>query len=133
MRRATLAAAVAVVALMLSVDAAARTPTFPTTIIQRANWSDQADQMFFAGYVDSPKRACIPGRTVKVVIDYTDGSSQVLDTDLSSGHGAWSAGGTFDSNVTIAGGTAKVLRKRIGRRHHHRICKADSTPLNFAG
>jgi hypothetical protein len=131
MRRAGIVvASIAIGVVAFSGVAAASTPTSKTTIDQVVVWEGSASQsLFFGGQVHSPRPACIAGRTVKIEIKFADGSTQHLDTDLTSKHGAWSGGGRLNSMFVFDSGIAKVLRKRIGHRHDHRICKADSTPL----
>jgi hypothetical protein len=128
MRRTALVAATALGALALSAGTASAVTTIPTTIDQQAVWGGSTpNSVFFAGNVRSPRHACIEGRTVKVFIFYTDGTRQLLDTDLTSEHGAWSGGGNF-LNKFFDHALARVVRKPLGR-HHRRVCSAASTPL----
>ena len=128
-RHLTVASVIAVIGASASLvaSAAANTIRYPTSIDQQAVWSGPDMPVFFAGNVHSPRRACIANRKVKMVVHYTDGSTQLLDTDLTSKHGAWSGGGRFRSG-DVDRAVAKVLRKRISR-DPRRICKAASTPL----
>ena len=84
----------------------------------------------FVGHLESPRKKCLARRTVKLVLhDGNSGTTKLLDTDRTGKNGAWGVGGNI-----IGADVAhfRVTRKTIGRHHHRRVCKADSTSMRFA-
>src|SRR4051794_13884310 len=112
-RRRVITAVTAVLILVGATSALARS-SFTTTIDQQAVWGTvSTNEVFFAGNVSSPKRACIADRKVKEIAFYPGNQLVLVDTDRTSKHGGWSTGGRLENNLDHV--IAKVTRKRIGR------------------
>ncbi len=131
MRRVALIALVAGVTLA-SGAVAARAPSSTTRIVldhssrQSGSGTNAYD---FVGHLESRRRACVPGRTVRVVLHSGNtGALKVLDRDRTGKDGAWAVGGNI---VGADVAHFRVKRKAIGGRKHRRICKADSTSIRF--
>jgi hypothetical protein len=123
MRLATLSA---VAALLLGAGSAfaSHQAHFPTTIAYEGPYAGEDFHEIFYGSVDSPHRACVAGRTVKLYI--VQGGSLVLtDTDKTSHKGIWAA-----HTPDFVGGKVKVTPKEVGRPNHRSVCRGDSLVLD---
>jgi hypothetical protein len=119
-----------VAVLALSGVAAARAPSSRTKIVvDESILSEGSDPLVeLVGHLESPKRKCLAGRTVKLSIHYVDGSIE-RDVDRTGASGFWAVGG-HDAGTQSA--RFEVTRKNVGRGHHRRICKAASKSMAFA-
>jgi hypothetical protein len=78
------------------------------------------------GLVSSPNDKCVSRRKVKIFVLYASDPPELIGADSTSHNGAFFVTGNPSSSSSPTALKAKVLRKTIGRRHHHRLCKADS-------
>ena len=105
--------------------AAAAKPTFESTITYAGPFAGEPFHGVMTGRVDSPKHACIAGRTVKLFLDDGGGTLALADTDRTSGRGVWAA-----EAPTFSTGKVTVLKRQIGKRGHRSLCKGASLILD---
>jgi hypothetical protein len=127
MKRAIVGAAVGAVALTLGAGAVlARTAPIPSAVdIKGAGIGPNLVQT--DGLVSSPKAKCVPARKVRVYALYESDPPEPIGTDSTSHNGAFFV--TGDPSGEPIGAKARVLRKKIGPRHHRRLCKAAADEL----
>jgi hypothetical protein len=116
----------AVATLLLGVGSAlaAHQAHFPTTIGYGGPFAPEDFHGVYYGSIDSPHRACVAGRTVKLYIKQ-GGSLVLTDTDKTSHKGVWAAHTpSFDE------GKVKVTSKEVGRPHHRSFCQGESLVLD---
>jgi hypothetical protein len=119
--------------LALGGIAMAKVPSSPTKVVfdhESPQTGEDVNVRDFIGHLESPRKQCLAGRTVKAFLhNGNNGTTKLFDTDRTGPRGVWGVGG----NVVGADSLRfRVIRKRIGDRHHRRICKADSTVIHFA-
>jgi hypothetical protein len=112
--------------------AGARVTHYPTTLTVQGLYAGPMGgpppSVFIEfGRVQSPNHACRSGRHMQMVAEYADGSHKLLDTGRSSQSGAYALLGDFED---ATGATIKALRKRTGKRGHHKVCNAKSIPAD---
>ena len=118
---------VAIGALLLvgAASALART-TYPTTILEKYSEPISGIKYRSLGLLESPKAACLPGRTViaKSYVSRSEAQVQYTDRDTTSKNGAWEL--RFKSYL---GGhvTFKVTPKKVGR---HATCQSGTESLD---
>ena len=125
MRRTCLAAGIAIGVLAVSLGTASGTTTYSTAIEPDYN-DGPGPPVSFIGHLTSPKAKCLPGRTVKMLTHYPNGTTKVLDTDVTSKNGFWGLRGDFTGADQ---GHIKVTRRTIRIHHHRRICAADKITI----
>jgi hypothetical protein len=122
-RSLTAVGAAAVLVLGLGV-ALAHAASFNTQIEVRAFDTNPGDtDDVFTGDLKSPRSKCLPRRTVKM-FKQTSSGFKLVDTDLSSKHGAWGTRGNLAGEPPLK---FKVTEKRYN--HGNLVCKGDT--VNF--
>ena len=133
MKRLCLMTLVAGAMLAFGAVAGAHAPSSATKIVldhSSQQSGENTNLRDFVGHLESPRKKCLAGRTVKFVLhDGNSGTTKLVDTDRTGKDGAWAVGGNI-----IGADVAhfRVTRKTIGRHHRRRVCKADSTSMRFA-
>ncbi len=114
--------AVGALLLVGAASALART-IYPTTILEKYSEPISGIKRLSLGLIESPKAACLPGRTV-IAKSYAGSQALYTDRDTTSKNGAWEL--RFKS---YKGGhvTFKVTPKKIGR---HAKCQSGVEELN---
>jgi hypothetical protein len=119
--------------LALGGVAVAKVPSSPTKVVfdqQTPQTGEDVNVRDFIGHLESPNKQCLAGRTVKAFLhNGNNGTTKLFDTDRTGPKGIWGVGGNIVGADSLR---FRVIRKRIGDRHHRRICKADSTVIHFA-
>src|SRR5690242_4073793 len=110
MMRRTFVMTLGVLLLVGAATALARA-TYPTSILEKYSEPVSGLKYRSLGLIESPKAACLPGRTV-IAKSYAGSQLQYTDRDTTSKNGAWEL--RFKA---YKGGhvTLKVTSKRIGR------------------
>ncbi len=111
--------------LLTGAVVAAAKPTFESTISYTGPFFGEPFHGVMTGRVDSPKHACIAGRTVKLFLDDGGGTLALADTDRTSDRGVWAA-----EAPTFTVGKVTVLKRQIGKRGHRIVCKGASLILD---
>ena len=111
-----------VAVLLLAFGAAtAYAAKFGTTITVRNFDTNQGDtDDVFVGQLDSPSHKCLPGRKVKMFKETSSGF-KLVDTDITSHHGAWGTRGNLAGEPNLK---FTVARKSLN--HGATVCKANS-------
>jgi hypothetical protein len=119
----------AAVAVLCTAIAGAHRASYATFVKEDNATSPSEPPTKITGHLESPKHACVRGRTVKLLVRTEDGSTVLLDQDVSSDRGKWTLSGDLTSTH---GERIKVAEKRLRKRHgHRRVCLADSIPVAF--
>lgn len=79
------------------------------------------DSLLVAGEIDSDKQQCIEGRKVTISAVFTDDSTTKMDTDTTSGHGAFSGLGDFTGAERVR---AKVAKSTFGPSGNRQTCES---------
>jgi len=113
--------------LLLGAGSAVAGTSFPTTITHDNRTSVAPDVYLDSGQVSSDKRVCVFLRLVKVIAHYPNGSTEIIELDLTSFYGAWATKGNFAGSDSAIAKVAKLsFRNRHGRRT---LCEPDSVEL----
>ena len=81
-----------------------------------------------SGHLESAKRRCIRGRTVKLQFKSGD-NTRVVDVDRSSLNGAWAV--RAHSSSAPDHEFVAVASKRFGRPHHRKVCRPAREEILF--
>jgi hypothetical protein len=94
--------------------------------------SGSLDATYVAGHLTNPNPKCLAGRKVMIAFFYEgDGEPVPVDVDRSSKTGAFMGTGPSSSNGDIFNGARlAVTSKKIGPKHHRKICAAFQTEFN---
>lgn len=127
MRRLVLAliAATAASALLFTPGADAHRVAFPSDVTVKYSKPDKKDPYAkgsFSGAVTSTKARCQKSRTVTVSLQGTDGSTQVIGSDVTDATGAWTLSNSAAPGTYYAEVSKRVFRKN--KKHRH-VCAAD--------
>jgi hypothetical protein len=95
--------------------------TYSTTITHDGSATLTGGSTVDSGHVKSSGRLCSLFRTVKLFAHYPDGSTQLLDIDLTSVRGAWATKADLDGADRVK---AKAIRESFRVHHHRKVCKA---------
>jgi hypothetical protein len=120
MKRATLMLVLAGAVFALGAGTASARTSYPTEITHDSSVALSGGQTLVGGQVKSPYRLCSVLRGVKLIGHYPDGSTELLDADLSSIGGAWGA----KADLTGADRVKAVALRSAFRVHHRRkVCE----------
>jgi hypothetical protein len=126
MKRSILVVLAATAALVLTAAGASARTSYSSTVTIVGDSGPNSD-LYVYGNVASPHHGCVGDRVVKVYKSQPSGTT-LVDTARTSDRGAWAAHGDFSASFGVK---ATVVRERIGRRHHRKICQSDSDTLPF--
>jgi hypothetical protein len=127
MKRSILVVLAATAALVLTAVGASARTSYSSTVTIVGDSGPANSDLYVYGNVASAHHACVANRIVKVYKSQPSGTT-LVDTARTSDRGAWAAHGDFSASFGVK---ATVVRERIGRRHHHKICQSDSDTLPF--
>jgi hypothetical protein len=113
--------------------AAAHTASSPTKVVVdefTQTGSGETSQGHWVGHLKSPRKGCLRGRTVKLLLrNGNNDKTKLADTDHTGRRGRW----TLDGDLfTIDRAQIKVTRKSIGSGDNRRICTRDTFTQFFA-
>jgi hypothetical protein len=138
MKRWTVTVLAAAAALTVGVTLAGARPTsVPTTITHDGSVDLGNGKFLLSGQVTSHRELCRFFRIVKVTAHYPDGTTRLLDQDLTSDAGAWAV------KADISGAERLKAKVRVGKiygghggryrtRHPKVVCKAASVVWRVA-
>jgi hypothetical protein len=124
MRRRTVAVLAAAAAALLGVGVGGAQGRSVSTAIVVDDSTATGTPLTVWGHLDSPRKKCLSGRTVKLFEDFANGSSKLVGRDRSSRNGVWVTQG--DLTKLAVGEHVRVTSKRVGRPRHRRTCAGGS-------
>jgi hypothetical protein len=123
--RASLAGLVAASAL-LGLGTGAANGSIPTRVVADDSTASGTPLTVW-GHLDSARRDCLGGRSVRLFQDFADHTSKLVSADRSSRNGVWVAQG--DISKLAIGLHVRVREKVLGRGRHRHTCGATSRSL----
>jgi hypothetical protein len=135
MKRIGLVLCVGAACLAFAVTAGARGGSHPSNLVVDGSGDVPTEggvlDLFIAGHVKSPSSKCVANRTVKMYFGYeNENALRLVDIAKSGRSGQFAARGSQEHGTNaINAVTLKLLKKKLGPKHHHQTCKGKSLPL----